>query len=75
MLDLTKILKQLKSSKCLILLMELKENNGSVVKNLPVMQQVQVWSLDWEDSLEDGMAIQSSILAWRIPWNGDFGGL
>ena len=75
MLDLAKILKQLKTNKCLIILMELKENDGSVVKNLPVMQEMQVWSLDWENPLEDGMATHSRILAWRIPWNEDFGGL
>ena len=75
MLDLAKILKQLKTNKCLIILMELKENDGSVVKNLPVMQEMQVWSLGQEDSLEKGMATCSSILAWRIPWNEDFGGL
>ena len=38
------------------------------VKNQPAMQENQVQSLDWEDSLEKGMAIHSSILAWRIPW-------
>ena len=44
---------------------------GSVVKNLPAMQEPQelcVPSLDGEDSLEEGMATNSSILAWRIPW-------
>ena len=38
------------------------------VKNLPVMQETRVQSLGWEDPLEKGMAIHSSILAWRIPW-------
>ena len=40
-----------------------------VVKNPPGMQemQTQVQSLGWEDSLEEGMATHSSILAWRIP--------
>ena len=40
------------------------------VKNLPAMQETQetwVRSLGWEDPLEQGMAINSSILAWRIP--------
>ena len=32
------------------------------------MQENWVQSLDWEDALEKGMATQSSILAWRIPW-------
>ena len=39
-----------------------------MVKNLPAMQETRVWSLGWEDPLEKGMATQSSILAWRIPW-------
>ena len=38
------------------------------MKNLPVMQETQVWSLGWEDLLEKGMASHSSILAYRIPW-------
>ena len=38
------------------------------VKNLPGMQKTQVQSLGPEDPLEKGMAIHSSILAWRIPW-------
>ena len=37
-----------------------------MVKNLPVMQVTQVWSLGWEDPLEKEMATHSSILAWRI---------
>ena len=41
---------------------------GSVVKNLPAIQETQVQSLSWEDPLEKGMATLSSILAWRIPW-------
>ena len=32
------------------------------------MQEVPVWSLGWEDLLEEGMVTHSSILAWRIPW-------
>ena len=42
--------------------------DGSVVKNMPAMQEIQVLSLGQEDSLEKGMATHSSILAWRIPW-------
>ena len=38
-----------------------------MVKNLPAMQETWVQSLGWEDSLEEGMATHSSILAWRIP--------
>ena len=41
---------------------------AQMVKNLPVMLENQVQSLDQEDSLEKGMATHSSILAWRIPW-------
>ena len=41
---------------------------GSVVKNLPAMQETPVQSLCWEDPLEEGMATSSSILAWRISW-------
>ena len=45
------------------------------VKNPSVMQETQVQSLDQEDSLEKGMATHSSILAWRIPWTEEPGGL
>ena len=38
-----------------------------MVKNLPAMQETWVRSMGWEDSLEEGMATHSSILAWRIP--------
>ena len=41
-----------------------------MVKNLLAMQETWVQSLEWEDPLEDGMATQSSILAWRIPMDG-----
>ena len=40
---------------------------GSVSKNLFVMQETQVWSLSWNDPLEEEMATHSSILAWGIP--------
>ena len=36
-------------------------------KNLPVLHKTWVWSLNWEDPLEEGIATPSSILAWRIP--------
>ena len=45
------------------------------VKNLPAMQQTQVQSLGWEDPLEKGLATHSSILAWKIPWTEESGGL
>ena len=38
-----------------------------MVKNLPSMWKTLVQSLGWEDSLEEGMATHSGILAWRIP--------
>ena len=37
--------------------------------------QMWVWSLGWEDSLEEGMATHSSIISWRTPWTEDPGGL
>ena len=40
---------------------------AQMVKNPPVMKETWVWSLGWEDPLEEGMATHSSILAWRIP--------
>ena len=40
---------------------------AQTVKNLPAVQETQVQSLGWEDSLEKEMATHSSILAWRIP--------
>ena len=41
---------------------------GQLVKNLPAMPETWVRSLGWEDPLEQGKAIHSSILAWRITW-------
>ena len=46
-----------------------------MVKNLPAMKETWVSSLDWEDPLEEGMITHSSILAWRIPWTEEPGGL
>ena len=48
---------------------------GSVVKNWPAMQEMQVWSLGQKDPLENEMATRSSILAWEIPWTEEAGGL
>ena len=45
------------------------------VKNLPAVQETWVQSLGWEDPLEKEMAIYSSILAWKIPWTEEPGGL
>ena len=47
---------------------------GSDGKNLPAMQETQVWSLGREDPLEKGMVTHSSILAWRIPQTEEPGG-
>ena len=45
------------------------------VNNLPAMQETWVQSLGWEDPLEKETATDSSILAWRIPWTEESGGL
>ena len=47
---------------------------GSVVKN-PAMEETQVQPLGQEDPLEKGMASHPNILAWRIPWTEEPGGL
>ena len=46
---------------------------AQMVKNPPAMQETQVQSPGWEDTLEKGMASHSSILAWRIPWTEESG--
>ena len=48
---------------------------AQMVKNLPARQETRVRSLGWEVPLEKGMAIHSSIFAWRIPWTEKPGGL
>ena len=48
---------------------------AQVVKNLPPMRETLVQSLGQEDPLEKGMATHSSILAWKIPWTEEPGGL
>ena len=48
---------------------------GSAGKESPAMQETWVWSLGQEDALEEGTATHSSILAWRIPWTEEPGGL
>ena len=53
---------------------------GTVIKKkkkicLPANAEIQLWSLGWEDPLEQEMASHSSILAWRIPWTEKPGGL
>ena len=46
-----------------------------MVKNLPAMQETQVRFLGEEDPLEKEMTTHSSILAWKIPWTEESGGL
>ena len=46
-----------------------------MVTNLPAMQKTQVLSLGWKDPLEKGIVTHSSILAWRILWTEESGGL
>ena len=48
---------------------------AQTVRNPPAMWEAWVRSLGWEDSLEEGMAAHSSILAWRTPWTEKPGGL
>ena len=46
-----------------------------MLKNLPAKQETQVQSLGWEHTVEKGMATHSRVLAWRIPWIEELGGL
>ena len=46
-----------------------------MAKNLHAIQETWVQSLGWEDPLEEGMTVHSSILAWEIPWTEKPGGL
>ena len=48
---------------------------AQMVKNLPATQETQVQSLGWEGPLEKALATHSRILAWRIPWTEEPGGL
>ena len=48
---------------------------AQAIKRLPTMQETRVQSLGWEDLLEKEMATHSSILAWKIPWTEEPGGL
>ena len=48
---------------------------AQIVKNPPAMQETWVQSLGGDDLLDEGMATLSSILAWRIPWTEEPGGL
>ena len=48
---------------------------AQLVKNPPAMSETSVRSLSWEDPLEKGKATHSRMLAWRIPWTEEAGGL
>ena len=48
---------------------------AQLVKNLPAVQETWIQSLGWEDPLEKEMATHSSILAWKISWTEEPGGL
>ena len=48
---------------------------AQTVKNPPAMRETWVQSLGWKDPLEEGMATYSSILAWRIQWTEEPGGV
>ena len=61
-----------------VVMHDIKENGfpgGTGVKSLPVMQETWVRSLGREDPLEKEMAAHAAILAWRIPWTEEPGGL
>ena len=66
---------QLHTSNCLWVQAMPGFPGSSVIKNPPVKQETQVQSLGWKDPLEREMAPHSSILAWRIPWTEEPGGL
>ena len=48
---------------------------AQLVKNLSTVQEIWIQSLGWEDPLEKGIAIDSSICAWRISWTEELAGL
>ena len=48
---------------------------AQTVKSMTTIQEIWVWTLDWEDPVEKEMATHSSTLAWRIPWTEEPGGL
>ena len=48
---------------------------AQMVKNSPAVQDIRIWSLGWQDPLKEAMATRSRILAWRIQWTEEAGGL
>ena len=69
------------SSKCVLQILncDYGDDGGSLVaqmvKNLPAMQESRVQSLAWEEPLEKGISTHTSVLAWKIPWPEEPGGL
>jgi len=61
--------------KGIISFLSIAANMAQMVKNLPAMWETWAQSLGWDDPLEKGMATHSSILAWRILWTEEPGGL
>ena len=59
----------------MILYIEWTSLVAQTVKRLPTMRETRVQSLGWEDLLEKEMATHSSLLAWKIPWTEEPGGL
>ena len=62
-------------AKILKLVITLRKARAQTVKNPPAMQETQVRSLGRADPLQKGMATHSTVLAWRIPWTEEPGGL
>ena len=50
-------------------------NGKEICLAVPEMWETRVWSLSWEDPLEKEMASHASILAWKVPWTEELGGL
>ena len=82
--NLSRILLAAESSKVEVLLFLCSKGRESrfraslmaqTMKNSPTMWETWVRSLSWEDPLEEGMATLSSILAWKVPWTEEPGGL
>ena len=73
----TECFQQIHMVKAFFLLYEEKGASlvAQTVKNLPAMQETQVQSLGQKDPLEKGMVTHFNILAWRIPWTEEPGGL
>ena len=64
------------SNPCLLCLLHWQEDFFLFLTTVPpAMQETWIGSLSWEDLLEKGMATHSNILAWRIPWTEEAGGL